>query len=117
MVSSSDTVAFRSIDQGEGLFRRLDVRWPFAFRSFCIRPLETIGSLIARASTSPLWRVEGAGIARRVPFEPVGPGQKFVGEAGDPLSAQTPDLQTPRSHQETWADCLTRTFAPTWTRS
>src|SRR5580693_7900813 len=20
-------------------------------------------------------------------------------------------------HQETWADCLTRTFAPTWTRS
>jgi hypothetical protein len=26
-------VAFRSIGQGEGLFRRLEVRWPFAFRS------------------------------------------------------------------------------------
>jgi hypothetical protein len=39
----------------------------FAFRSFCIRPLETIGSLIARASISPLWRVEGAGIARSSP--------------------------------------------------
>jgi hypothetical protein len=31
-LSSSDTVAFRSIGQGEGLFRRLDVCWPFAFR-------------------------------------------------------------------------------------
>ena len=56
--------------------------------------------------------VEGRGGGDRapgVPFEPVGPGH--------PLSAQTPDPQTPRSHQETWADCLTRTFAPTWTRS
>ena len=26
-------MAFRSIGQGEGLFGRLDVRWPFAFRS------------------------------------------------------------------------------------
>jgi hypothetical protein len=33
MLSSSDTVAFRSIGQGEGLFGRLDVRWPLAFRS------------------------------------------------------------------------------------
>ena len=98
----------------EGLFCRLDVRWPFAFRSFCIRPLETIGSPIGRASTGPLWRGGGGDRAPGVPFEPVGPGP---GEAGDPLSAQTPDLQTPRSHQETWADCLTRTFAPTWTRS
>jgi hypothetical protein len=32
-LSSSDTVAFRSIGQGEGLFGRLDVRWPFGFRS------------------------------------------------------------------------------------
>ena len=41
---------------------------------------------IAHASTSPLWRVEGAGNRTPgVPFEPVGPGH--------PLSAQTPDLQ------------------------
>jgi hypothetical protein len=33
-LSSSDTVAFRSIGQGEGLFRRLHVRWSFAFRVF-----------------------------------------------------------------------------------
>jgi hypothetical protein len=78
-------VAFRSIGQGEGLFRRLDVRWPFAFCSFCIRPLETIGSLIARASISPLWRVEGRGRAPGVPFEPVGPGPNIRGRrGGDP---------------------------------
>src|SRR4029077_8682783 len=42
-----------------------------------------------------------------------GAGPEPSGERrGTPLSAQAPDFQTPRSHQETWADCLTRTFAP-----
>ena len=110
------TVAFRSI--GQGLFRRLDVRWLFAFRSFCIRPLETIGSLIARAATSPLWRVEGAGIARPAcPSSRSGRGQNIHGRSGGSPLCTGPRPQTPRSHQETWADCLTRTFAPTWTRS
>ena len=85
-----------------------------------VAPLRRMQGIIFRgADKLPEWRsrldqplVEGrgGGIARLAcPSSRWGPGH--------PLSAQTPDLQTPRSHQETWADCLTRTFAPTWTRS
>lgn len=64
-------MAFRSIGQGEGLFRRLDVRWPFAFRSRLDQPL-----------------VEGRGGGDRAP----GVAGR-LGRRGHPLSAQTPDLR------------------------
>jgi hypothetical protein len=82
-----------ALARGEDLFGRLDVRWPFAFRrSLTPRPVPCGGS-------------RGRGSHARHALR--------AGGAGAPLSAQTPDLQTPRSHQETWAGCLTRTFAPT----
>ena len=73
--------------EGPGFSGRLKVRWPFAFPR-----------IAPRLDPAPCGGSRGRGShARRVPFEP-------VGAAASPIPHRPPDLQTPRSHQETWAD-------------
>ena len=100
-------------------FRRLDVRCrsPSARSAFVHLKLSD-GADRSRLDQPFCGGSRGRGSRARRALRADGAGARtFAGEAGGSPLCKTPDLPTPRSHQETWADCLTRTFAPTWTRS